>query len=430
MSPKAFENWSQNVYCKPHDWACPTNVEEIATAVRECAEAGRNMRVIGSGHSFTELVKTDGVILSLDNFQGLEDVDKSAKTAVVRAGTKLFRLNALLDEQGLMMENLGDINKQSIAGAVSTGTHGTGISWRNISSQACALTLVTASGEVMEISEDKDLFKAAQISLGSLGVIAKAKLRLMDSYKLKYVRKRIGLEECLNNVKSLRENNRHFEAFWFPYTDVVQIKELNITDEAPDDKAVKKFFMDVVLETAFFGLSCYFAYFFPHMSARTCRFIGRFISGSTEINRAHKVFSTTRMIKFNEMEYSIPADAAPEVMREINKWINKHNPAVTFPLELRYVKADDAWLSPHYGHDSATISVHSLVGMEYEEYFNGLEEIFRAHNGRPHWGKLHSLTAKELAPLYPMWNKFHETRKKLDPKGLFMSPYLKKLFEV
>ncbi len=429
MSSSTFTNWSGLVQCNPHSVEQPRDLEGIARVVRDCSAAGRNLRIVGSGHSFTDLVKTDGTILSLDNFQGLESVDKVARRATALAGTKLFRLNELLDSEGLAMENLGDINKQSIAGAVGTGTHGTGIRFGNVSSQSRAMTLVLADGSILECSEerDRDIFKAAQVSLGALGVVAKIQLQLVPSYKLNYEIKRATFDEIAAGIAGHRDNHRHFEFFLFPNTEFVLAKFLNETDEPEDGRSAIKFLNDVVIENAVFGLLCRISRAFPSFCKTSNRLCGKFVSERREVGRAHRVLSTSRMVRFNEMEYGVPADRGIDAMREIKNWIERSGVAVCFPIEFRFVKADDIWLSPSYQRDTAYISVHMYKGMDHRKYFDGVQSIFREFDGRPHWGKMHTLTAKELAPLYPMWDKFQEVRHKLDPKGLFMSPYLRAL---
>ncbi len=431
MSGWNWSNWSGAVKCSPQKLETAGSIEDVAKVVKDCAARGVNLRVVGSGHSFTELVATNGVILSLDGLSGLESVDRDRKEATVLAGTKLWALNELLEQNGLAMENLGDINRQSIAGAVSTGTHGTGIGWRNISSQSCALTLVTADGEILECSEDqdRDLFKAAQVSLGSLGVIVKVRLRLVPSYRLRYEKKRVSFDECGEKLKEYREGNRHFEFYWFPHTEAVQLKFLNQTDAPPDNRKVSKFINDVILENGAFGLISHACRIFPSFCESACKLCGKLLSEGVEVNQSHRVFSTSRMVHFNEMEYGLHADRGFEALREIKQWIADKKIAVNFPVEFRFVKGDDIPISPSHGRDTAYIAVHMFRGMEYKKYFEGVEAIFKNYEGRPHWGKMHTRTASDLAKLYPQWEKFQTIRRRLDPHGVFLTPYLRRLFE-
>lgn len=428
MCAARFENWSGSVKCSPAEIAKPGDIEGVRRVLADAARNGRKVRMVGTGHSFTPLVATDGVILSLDNLQGVESVDLAKGEAVVWAGTKLWRLNELLWERGAAMENLGDINKQSLAGALGTGTHGTGSGFGVIANQVRGLTIMTAAGELIETSptENADLFKAAQVSLGSLGVVLKARLGVVPAYNLRYVRRRTTLNETEANLAEYKKT-QHFEFYWFPYTEAVQLKFLDETKEPAQPKPVKKFISDVLLENLTFGTLCRISRAFPSFCETSCKLCGRFLSDNEEVNQGHRVFSTQRLVRFNELEYGVPAAEGMATLRDIKAWIAKERIRVNFPLEFRFVKGDDLWLSPGHGRETVFISVHMYQGMPHKEYFEGVEKIFRAHNGRPHWGKMHTLAAAELAPLYPHWDDFQNARRRLDPTGMFATPYLERV---
>ena len=428
MSSRTWSNWSGLAQCTPAHFEMPADLSALAAIVRKTAESGGHLRVVGSGHSFTDLVKTSDTIVSLDNLSGVVEAD--AATATVWAGTKLKRLNELLDERGLAMENLGDINVQSIAGAIGTGTHGTGRDFGCIPTQATGFSLVTASGDVVECSETEntDIFKAAQVSMGTLGVMARIRLRLMPSYRLKYVRQRATFAEFAENAMRWRDENRQFEAYFFPYTETVQLKFLNITEEPPTGRKAAKWFNDVIMENVSFELLSRLCRSKPSRCAGVSKFAAGFVGDSTEIDAGHKVLSTVRFVRFNEMEYEIPAAEGVECLRELKDWIEKDRPEVHFPIEFRYVKGDDIPISPFHGRDSAAISVHMYKGMPHRPYFDGCERIFRAHDGRPHWGKLHSLVRADFEKIYPEWEAFQSIRKRLDPNSVFLNPYLERIF--
>jgi FAD-linked oxidoreductase len=358
------------------------------------------------------------------------EADPKAGTATVWAGTKLKRLNEMLDERGLAMENLGDINVQSIAGAVGTGTHGTGMHYGNISTQVTGMTLVTASGDVVEVSETqhREWFKAAQVSVGTLGVVVKITLRLVPSYRLDYWRKKSTFEETLAQAEEWRDGHRQFEFYCFPHAPEVQLKFLDQTDEPVNVNARKKWFADVFMENLMFGAMSMVCRAFPSICVPIARFCASTVGYSHEINVGHRSLSTVRMVKFNEMEFALAAEKGLDAVKELKEWIDRERVQVHFPIEFRYVKGDDIYISPHTGRDSAAISVHQFKGMDYTKYFDGCEAIFRNHGGRPHWGKLHSLTAKDLRKLYPRWDDFQRAREALDPKGVFLTPYLRTLF--
>lgn len=428
-SRNSWTNWSGSVQCSPKEILTPSSIEEIQSIVQKCASQKLNIRVIGSGHSFTGLVGTNGILISLDNYQGAESVDKQSKQAIVLAGTKLKMLGEILLSNGLGQVNMGDIDVQSIAGATSTGTHGTGVTLGSVSTQILEVTLVTSKGEVLVCSEteNKEIFKAAQVAMGALGVVAKVKLQLVPAYKLKYVKEKLNLDDCLNNLEKYKTENRNFEFYWFPHTNTIQAKMLNITDEEPMKSSFMKYFNDMVLENGAFKVLSELCKVFPSLTKSVSKISAGAVSTGVDINYSNRIYATPRLVKFQEMEYNLPAENAVQAIKEMRDSINKNNFKVHFPIEVRFVKGDDIYLSPAYQRDSVYIAVHMYKGMEYKTYFDAMESIFKKYTGRPHWGKMHTLTASELSQLYPMWNKFQEIRTQLDPEGLFMNDYLKKL---
>jgi FAD-linked oxidoreductase len=344
----------------------------------------------------------------------------------------LRTLGNLLFKQGLAQENLGDIDVQSIAGAISTGTHGTGIQFGTLSTQVEGLTLVTASGEVLECSPDHNpaIFKAAQVSLGTLGVIARVKLRVVAARRMQYQGQRKSLADCLNNLAQSRQDNAHFEFYWFPYTQWVQTKSINETTAPVSKGNLWSTFNKIVLENGVYWLISEACRLFPRFCKSACHISARSIANVTEINYSHRLFTTPRLVRFQEMEYNIPVEHMQTVMNEIQACIEREEVAVHFPIECRFVQADDIWLSPAYQRTSAYIAVHMYRGMPYRAYFSAIEEIFKRYQGRPHWGKMHTRTAAELAELYPHWHDFQRIRAALDPQGIFLNSYLRALFAV
>lgn len=427
MSERVFTNWSGRVRCAPRDFAVPASLDDLIALVRRAAAEGRTVRVVGSGHSFSDLCKNDDLLVSLDGLQGLAEVDRASCEAVVWAGTKLHTLNRLLDAEGLAMENLGDIDRQSIAGAVSTGTHGTGVNFGNLSTQVIAITLLTAEGELIECSEKENpkIFKAAQVSLGALGVLVKLRLRLVRSYKLEYVHRPGHFEETLNRAEEYCAGNRQFEFYLFPHTETVQLKFLNRTDAPRTNRPIRKWINDVAMENLAFGAISRLCRAKPERCPAMSRVVASMVKGGRCVDAGHKVLSTTRLVRFNEMEYALPADRGLAALREVKDYIARTPVAVHFPIEVRWVKGDAAWLSPHYGRDAIAISLHQYVGMAYEDYFAACEAIFRRYGGRPHWGKLHSLTQADFPMLYPEWDAFQLVRRRLDPKGMFANDHLR-----
>ena len=426
-----WQNWSGSVQGQPRQVVMPGSINELKQRVGVYARDGRHVRVVGSGHSFTPLVQSDDVLMSLDNLQGIESIDAERGTATVLGGTKLKLLGETLLAHGLAQENLGDIDVQSIAGAISTGTHGTGINFGSLATQIEGMTLVSAAGELLECSPEQhpDIFKAAQVSLGALGVIASVRLRVVPAKVLHYQGLRKKLSDCLDHLEQYRQENTHFEFFWFPYTGWVQAKFINPSSEAPGKHTLWGTLNKIVLENWVYGSLCAVSRAIPGFAKSVCKISGNSIANVDEINYSHRLFSTPRMVRFQEMEYNIPAEHTRAVIGEIQQCIEQHQFAVNFPLECRFVHSDDIWLSPAYQRESAYVAVHMYRGMPYHSYFSHIEEIFKRHQGRPHWGKMHTRTAQELAALYPHWHDFRRVRASLDPNGVFLNDYLRALFD-
>lgn len=427
---KTWSNWSGSVKALPKQFVAPSSIEDVAAVVQFCRREGRKLRVVGSGHSFTAIAASDDMLMSLDGLQGIVRVDKVARTATVWAGTKLRALGEALFSHGLAQENLGDIDVQSIAGAISTGTHGTGVSFGNISTQVIGLTVVTGRGEVVDCTAEShpEWFKAMQISLGLLGVIVQVTLRLNEAYKLEYESRRLPLADCLPALPRMAEENRHFEFFWFPYAEPCQIKIMNMTDKAPTSRKVKDYFGEVIMENAFFGLLSKTCQWLPRTSRAISRLSASQVPVGQKVEYSHRLFATKRLVRFHEMEYNVPAEAMADVIEEMRGALQKERYHVHFPVECRYAKADDIWLSPAYGRDSAYIAVHMYRGMPYKEYFAAMEAIFLRYEGRPHWGKMHALQGEALTSRYPKWDAFQEVRRMLDPDRIFDNEYMARLF--
>ncbi|MGG1440891.1 D-arabinono-1,4-lactone oxidase [Brevibacillus laterosporus] len=432
VAMQSWKNWAGLVTSTPQQVVYPSSLEEVVQVVKEASQQGKTIRVVGSGHSFTALVETDQILLSLDDLQGVITIHDEEQTATVWAGTKLKLLGESLYERGYSQENLGDINAQSIGGAISTGTHGTGIQFGSVSTQVVGLTVVTAQGDILECSETyhPELFRALQVSLGLLGIIVKVRLRVLLAYNIHYKSKRMNLNDCLNNLTTFTDSHRHFEFYWFVHTNVVQAKFMQITQEPASKNSVWNQFKKIGIENGLFWFLSEGCRLFPHLCVPISKLSAKAVPDIEEVGASHKLFATPRWVRFSEMEYSVPADKMKEVMEEIRECLQEHRFAVHFPIECRYVKGDDIWLSPAYKRDSAYIAVHMYKGMPYKAYFQAMERIFLKYDGRPHWGKLHELTSADLQERFPMWNQFKAIQKQMDPNGLFFNPYLSRLFGV
>ncbi|REJ83830.1 MAG: FAD-binding protein [Acidobacteria bacterium] len=418
-----WRNWSGHLRCTPAHWLRPRSEQELRDAVR----GATSLRVAGSGHSFTPLVPTDQTLLSLERLSGIVSVDRERRRAEVWAGTTIAALGPLLAAEGLALANQGDIDRQAIAGAVATGTHGTGLQLGCIASRVVGCTLVTAGGELLRVCEDEnaELLRAAPVSLGALGVISRLELACEPRYNL---RERTWVEETDALLRRFDEHaaaHRHFELFAFPFTGLALAKSLDREPFAPLPEGEP--------ESPGSGFARLLELNRQDPQAARRVFAEKFAQTppSEGFGPSFRVFPSERTDLFNEMEYAVPLDGAVDVVREVLAAIERADLPVLFPIELRTVAADPLWLSPFHGEEGerfATVAVHQDAGLDFEPVFAVCEPILRAAAGRPHWGKIHTLEPAGLAPLYPRWDDFRALRARLDPRGKLLSAPLRRLF--
>jgi L-gulonolactone oxidase len=408
----------------------PRDREELAEAIGGAVAAGRKVGVIGSGHSFTEAALTDGTMVDAGSLSGVIDADRDTGLVKVGAGTVLAELNEELHRLGLAMENLGDIDRQTIAGAISTGTHGTGAELRNISSQVEGLELVLADGSVRELSAtgDPELLRAARVSIGSLGAISAVTLRCVPAFTLHRVDTPCPREEVFDAFQERANANDHFELFTFPYADSALVLERNRTEEPPRPRGrAAAFLNDIVLENWALEAISAAGKALPRAIPSLSRLAAWLASGSKATDRSDLIFANERRVRFTEMEYGVPRQHGPEAARRVIEWVRSNHYPVFFPIEMRVTAADDALLSPSHERDTAYIAVHQYRGMEWRPYFEAVEGIMDSYGGRPHWGKRHFQTAATLAGRYPRWADFQAARDELDPGRTFTNEYAERV---
>lgn len=404
----------------------PSTVDEVVGAVRAAGSSGRRVKAVGSGHSFTDIARTDDLRLELGGLITEIRVDRERRQVSVPAGMSLRALNELLAGHGLAMPNLGDIDAQTIAGALATGTHGTGAGLGCLSTFVEALTLVTGAGEVVRCSatEDAELFAAARVGLGALGVLVEVTLRCVDAFVLRAEERPATLSSVLSDLSTLIADNDHFEFYWFPYTDRVQVKANN---RVPlDDRPLNRFrgwFDDEFMSNTLFGVTCRLGRAVPDLVPTINAVAARALTPRSYTARSDRVFCTPRRVRFTEMEYGLPRAALPEALDGLRRVIDRLPGKVHFPVEVRFTAPDDIWLSHGYRRESAYLAVHQYVGVPYEPYFRAVEEIATGLDGRPHWGKLHYRDAASLAPAYPRFADFLAVRDRVDPARTFANPY-------
>lgn len=398
------------------------------------AEAKAPVRMTGSGHSFTPIAVSDATLLKPDQLSGLIAADAETGLARVRAGTQLRELGPALWAHGLSLPNQGDIDHQTVAGAISTGTHGTGRTLSCLSVPVTHLRFVTADGSIVDVDADSDkhLFDAARVSLGTLGVLSEVTLACRKAYRLAEEQSARPVDEVLESVERLASEHRHMEFFWFPHDDRVILKTLDEEHDGhadwPETGALPPIGEDTV-EDHMFNAASTTVRFFPQVAPSLHTALMDGFGTERRRGKAFQIFPTPRNCRFNEMEYALPAEAGPAAIRAVAKAIRDAQFPVMFPLEYRRVAGDGLWLSPFYNRDSATIAVHQYGPVDPTALFALTEPILKDHGGLPHWGKMHTMSAAEFSARLPRFDDFCQLRAAIDPKGRFLTPALKSLFD-
>jgi FAD-linked oxidoreductase len=422
-----WTNWAGDQRCAPDVLEEPGSEEDVRAAVQRAAAAGRALRVAGAGHSFSDIALTDGHMLHLRRMNRVVSADGASGLAEVEAGASIHELGPALAEHGLSLENQGDVDPQAVAGAIATATHGTGAGFRNLSAQVAALRLVGGDGEPVDCSEDQEpeLFRAARVSLGALGVITRVTLRCSPLYTLRRVDAPKPLEETLDRLDELVDGHERFELFVFPYTRTALTRVTEATTEPPRPLSpAAEWLQDVVLENGALEVFMRAGRALPTAIPALNRALARLFRGSVRVDRSYRIYANPRRVRFTEMEYAVPRAAGREALERVMAMIERRRLPISFPMEFRFVAEDDAFLSPSTGRETAYIAVHVYRGMEHETYFRAVESIMREYDGRPHWGKRHYRTAADLAPAYPDWDRFAAVREQLDPNRRFRNDYL------
>ncbi|MEU6512489.1 D-arabinono-1,4-lactone oxidase [Streptomyces sp. NPDC046978] len=424
-----WRNWAGNVTAHPVREVAPASVEELSAAVRKAAEDGLRVKAVGTGHSFTATAATDGVLIRPQLLTGIRRIDREAGTVTVEAGTPLKRLNVALAREGLSLTNMGDIMEQTVSGATSTGTHGTGRDSASIAAQIRGLELVTADGSVLTCSEKEnaDVFAAARVGLGALGVITAITFAVEPLFLLTAREEPMPLDRVLAEFDELWTENEHFEFYWFPHTGSTNTKRNNRSAGPPKPVGqLAGWFEDEFLSNGVFQVANWVGRAVPAAVPAIAGVSSRALSARTYTDIAYRVFTSPRRVRFVEMEYAVPREALPQTLRELKAMVDRSTLRVSFPVEVRTAPADDITLSTASGRDSAYIAVHMFRGTPYRSYFTAAEQIFTAHGGRPHWGKVHTRDADYFAEVYPRFGEFTALRDRLDPDRRFGNDYLRR----
>ena len=421
----SWSNWARTQHCDPVAIERPKSRREVGEAVERAAEAGRTVRVAGSGHSFSAGVPTDGTLLQLGRLNRILEADAASGLVRVEAGITLAELNRGLLERGLALPNLGDIDVQTLAGALATATHGTGSGLPNLSAQVEAIELVLGDGTHREIAGG-DLLRAARVGLGSLGAVTAVTLRCVPAFRLLGVDRTLPLADVLDSLDERVAAHDHFEFWTFPHSPLALTRTNDRTDapvRTPGRAAA--WVHDILLDNHVLRGLLLAGRAVPRAIPAINRLASSAASGRERVNWSHRIFASPRLVRFDEMEYAIPREHAAEAVRGCREILERH--PVSFPVELRFVAGDDALLSPAHGRDTAYVAVHVFEGMDGEAPFREVEKLMAGWDGRPHWGKRSFLSARELRPRYPQWDAFAAARAELDPDGRFENDWARRV---
>lgn len=416
-SPPAWQNWSGNQQANPNQLLFPRNEDEL----REAVTSGTGtLRAFGGSHSFSPVAPSNDTMISLEAMAGLRHHNGDLFTW--GGGTRLAMASNLAHNMGYSFSNEPDINLQSLAGAIATSTHGTGTGLASMSGQVEAIRLMLPSGELLELTaDDGDHFLAACCNIGALGIVSDITFRHQPAYRLKERTWSLSLREAMDYVETEKDNYRHIEIFPFPLGEQAVVKTLEITND-PEDGPPRQDENDLL------EMACKLAMHASWLTPTLQKLATNFVEEATFTGPSHKVFANHRAVRFNEMEYTVPAEDGIACLEEVCDAIRQHDINVFFPIEFRYVAADDNLLSMFHQRAGASLSIHQYYKQDYQPLFDVVEPILRRYAGRPHWGKIHSLGRKELTEMYPGFERFQAVRRELDPQGRMLNHHLKTLF--
>jgi FAD-linked oxidoreductase len=425
----SWTNWGRCETAEPTEVLRPNTVQAVCDAVIRATATGRLIKVVGSGHSFTGIAVAPDIQLDLGALAGVIDVDRDRKRVTVGGGTPLWQLTQLLARHGLALENMGDIDRQTISGAISTGTHGTGLAFGGLATQVVGLTLVSGTGELVRIDEEQssELLPAARVGLGALGIIVEVTLQCVPSFAIHAIERVEPVDDVVATFDERCTHTDHFEFYWFPHTDTAFTKaNIRLPAYTPMESTnrVSRWIEEELVENGVLGAICAVGSALPAAVPALNRTVTRFLSDREHTQRSDRVFTSPRRVRFREMEYAVPYESVGAAFDEVRRLITDRGWRIGFPIEVRAAAADENWLSTAYRRRSAYIAVHRYVRDDPTEYFTAVEQIMRRHDGRPHWGKLHNGAAADLRDSYPRFDDFLAVREKLDPRRTFTNDYL------
>lgn len=422
---QTWRNWSRLESARPKTVISPDSVEQVSDIVAAATQSGRKVRMIGSGHSFTGAAVANDLMLTPGGLSGVRSIDQANSAITVDAGIGLTSLCLALEGAGLAMSNMGDVRVQTLAGALQTGTHGTGRDAGTFASMVAGLELVTANGEVLNASleENEELFRSATVGLGAYGILTGVTLNVEPGFRLHAHEFPATFDETLDNLNDWVAEHDHTEVYWFPHTEVCSVKLNDRTQDQPAPLSKRRaWFDDQFLANTVYGGLCRFTRTAPGYTGPINRFVAKLLSDRQFTDESWKVFTSERSVRFAEMEYALPREALIPALRDVKQLLDDGPWHISFPIEVRVIPGDESWLSPSFGRDTGYIAIHAFDRTD-RSYFEPVEAIMKSYGGRPHWGKLHTRTAADLADSYPHWDQAQDIRKRLDPTGTFSNDY-------
>lgn len=427
-----WQNWGRSARVRPQSVEFPASADAVQRSVQAALARGRRIKAVGAGHSFTGIAVAPDVLLDLTDLSGLVSVDHERRRVTLRAGTRLHQIPGILARYGLAMQNLGDIDRQTIAGAISTGTHGTGAAFGGIATQIVGATLVTGTGDILCVgdTENADLLPAVALGLGALGILVDVTVQCVPAFVLEATERPEPLEDVLDELDDRVASTDHFEYYWFPHTDVALTKSNTRLPESAVRKplpTVGKWVDETLLANGVYRAACGVGARVPAVVPPFSRLAVTLTGNRDYTDRSNRVFTQSRTVRFREMEYALPAAAVRQAFDELRALIRARGWRISFPVEVRFAAGDDRWLSTAYERDSGYIAVHRYWREDPTEYFTAVEKIMLAHGGRPHWGKMHTLDADQLRERYPRFDDFVSLRDRLDPSRAFQNTYLERI---
>jgi sugar-1,4-lactone oxidase-like protein len=425
--PRVF-NWSRHHSCDPVRVERPEDEAGVVALVKEARAKGLGIKVVGARHSWSDIAMGDGILVSLERLQDVVELDVAASTVRAQAGIRLHRLNDELDARGFALPIVGSVVEQSLAGVMSTGTHGSSLVHGNMPSFVVGMRLVTGTGEVLVLDEGHDLLPAARVGLGAMGIITEVTIRVVPAFQLCERTETISLDQALEDMDSIARSAEYVKLWWLPHTNSVVVFRTERTSEPGAVSKLARWVDRVVLNKIVFTLLLLLGRFLPALIAPVNRVVARtYLKPRCTIGRSDRVLTLAMPPRHRETEYAVPLDQAAEALRRTKALVDG-GIAVNFIVEVRFVRADDGWMSPASGRDTCQLGAYMADAPGIQDYFDGFAAAMKELGGRPHWGKELRCTPEEIRGMYEHAEDFASTVRELDPDGVFTNPFVDRLF--